>query len=1360
MEDNTANVRIVGIGASAGGFESLKEFFDDMPADTGLAFVVIQHLDPSHPSQMAPLLAKVTDMKVTQAEHGGAVEVNHVYTIPPGKFIFVKAGKLYLTEPTERARLRMPIDFFFRSLAEDQRENAIGVLFSGSGSDGTLGIREIHGMAGFVVVQDPKTAQFDSMIEHALATGMVDYSLPVREIPKAIVQYVRHHRDVESSHSDSAETQDGINPILHLLTTCTKSDFRCYKPNTLHRRIQRRMGLNQIDDISDYYRYLQENPEELGKLSKDMLIGVTSFFRDPEAFEELRDKAIAPLVEDKSGTDPLRAWVAGCATGEEAYSIVIMLMEEMARARKSCKLQVFASDIDSEALKRARDGLYSDSIIADVSEERLRRFFVKRDGTYQIDKHVREAVTFTPHNVIFDPPFFNMDLISCRNLLIYIQPEIQKKVLGRFAFALKAGGTLFLGKAENPMEQSDMFEPLSKSMRIFRRNPSVAPPIGNFPLRSGAQPSFPASSTERKPALHLSDLNQQVLLKHFNASIVLVDESGEIRHFYGPTHRYLAHSSGNASLSLFHMVEDRHAPILRLALERAARQTTIVRLEALEFGREDAVESVNITITPVVGSESGILLFAVIFEDRAMSLKSASPSEPHIGMESDALLSRLEAENKALKAELQANSDGFQSAHEELTAANEEVMAVNEELQSTNEELVTSKEELQSLNEELITTNNQLNEKVEELGRVNDDLANFLNSADVATIFLDRKFCIRRFTPSATNRMNLLPLDQGRPISHISNKFIDTDLIAIADGVLRTLIPFEKEVLSTDGLWHMLRCLPYRSSTDVIGGVVFTFTDVTGLKHSEEAMIQARDYAENIIHTTREALLVLDPELMVISANRAFYETFRVAPAETEGRLIYELDNSQWNIPELRELLEQRLATTSIVQDFQVMHNFPNIGAKFMSINARRIYNRSRRDVQLILLAITDLTESEARARLTAVVESPDDAIIGKSIDGIVTSWNAGAERLFGYGAAEMIGQSILRLVPAGREQEEEQILQRLRRGERIQQFETVRATRDKRLIHVWLTISPIKDSKGNIIGASKIARDITERKRIEQQRQELSRELEKQVFERTADLRQANRRLLQDIEERQKLEEQLRQAQKMESLGVLAAGVAHDLNNLLNIIQGYASVLSPGATSDEIGESVSAITETTRRGAVLVQQLLTLARKTEINKEAVNINTVIEGLASLIKGSFPKNIETTLDLAVSPLPIMADGNQITQVLLNLCVNARDAMPNGGRLTLKTFIVRGKQLEEYGDHTAEQYMAVEVSDTGTGMDEYVQSKMFEPFFTTKEFGQGTGLGLAVVYGIVKNHNGLLQVSSQPMRGTSFRLLFPVFSSGG
>ncbi|HZA54299.1 MAG TPA: CheR family methyltransferase [Candidatus Udaeobacter sp.] len=903
MDSQDSAVQVVGIGASAGAMDPLREFFSELPADGGLAFVVVQHLDPTHVSYMASLLAKHTTMKVAEAQDQTNVQANCVYTIPPNKFLFIRDGMLHLTEPVKRDGLRMPIDFFFRSLAEDQHDKAVAVLLSGSGSDGTLAIREVRGAGGVVFVQDPKTAQFDAMIENAIATGLVDYVLPVRQIPGPLLQYVQQSRIEPTGSSETRTLEDGIKSILNLLVSETKSDFRCYKKSTIQRRIERRMGLAQIREIADYARFLSQNPDELGKLSKDMLIGVTSFFRDIEPFEELRDRVIESLVKEQNNENPLRVWVPGCATGEEAYSIVMLLMEEMNRAGKNLSLQVFASDIDREALKYARDAIYSQSITADLSEERLARFFTKKDGTYQIAKHVREVVTFAEHNVITDPPFLKMDLISCRNLLIYIEPEIQKRVLNLFAFALKPLGYLFLGKSDTTVDRSDLYEPISRNLRIFRRRHSVSRPVGNLPLRFA--PPIRSDRLEGQPPIKLSDLNQQVLLAHFNAAIVLVNEDGKIMHFYGPTNKYLTHPSGDANLSLFDMIENRYSLMLRLALERAAQENNSVKLSALDLNRGNSAESVDVTITPAVEPRSGKRMLAVIFEPGRTPLKNPFVSAQETAEPDVDITAHLEAENKRLKAELQAAIESFETSHEEFTAANEEVLAINEELQSANEELETSKEELQSVNEELTTVNAQLNEKVEELNKINDDLANFLNSSEVGTLFLDREFCIRRFTPSATALLNLIPLDIGRPVGDISTKVVDADLVSIAGNVLKSLALFEKEVQTSDGVWYMLRCLPYRTLSDVIDGVVFTFTDVSRLKHSEEAIMEARDYAENIIDTMRESLIVLDPELKVVSANRAFYETFQTSPGTTRHQFIYELGNRQWNIPKLREWLEK-----------------------------------------------------------------------------------------------------------------------------------------------------------------------------------------------------------------------------------------------------------------------------------------------------------------------------------------------------------------------------------------------------------------------------------------------------------------------
>jgi two-component system CheB/CheR fusion protein len=962
------------------------------------------------------------------------------------------------------------------------------------------------------------------------------------------------------------------------------------------------MGVNRIQDISAYYNFLRENPAELTKLAKDMLIGVTSFFRDPEAFAELREKVIKPLVLESNRATPLRAWIAGCATGEEAYSIAILVMEEMAAAGKNLSLQMFASDIDSDALKAAREGIYPQSIAADVNEERLARFFIKKDSIYQIEPRIRECVTFAEHNIIQDPPFLRMDLISCRNLMIYIEPEVQQKVLNLFGFALKPDRYLFLGKADTSIEQSDLFEPVSRSWRIFQRRPSVAVPFRSFPTRTATHPT---RSEEQHP-IKLADLNQQVLLDHFNASMVLVRQTGEILHFYGATDKYLSHPPGDASLNLFSMIDKYQAVALRLAVERAEREDVSITLQQREINRNDPAELVKLTVKPVKDPISRKRLIAVIFQaaepqptTEPVTRRPGKPQEGDVATE-------LGAENNRLKQDLQTAIETFQVTHEEFTAANEEVLAINEELQSTNEELETSKEELQSVNEELITVNNQLNEKIEDLSKANDDLANFLNSSDVATLFLDRGFCIRRFTASATRLMNLLSLDVGRPIKDIANRLGDVNLTSVADAVLKNLTAYEQEVAVANGSWYMMRCVPYRTLNDLIDGVVFTFTDVTRLKQSEEAMRRALEYTDSIIQTVPVSLLVLDPNLTVMCANQAFHRTFQVAREETEHRLIYELGSGQWNISKLREVLEDVALHDSQIDNFEVEHDFPGIGHKIMSLNARKLSSSRHNEGNSILLAIEDIT---------------------------------------------------------GRRQAE---------AERL-----------------WL-------------------------------------------------------------------EGELRQAQKMESLGTLAAGIAHDFNNILNIVQGYAFVLRDSKIADElVSESVSAILDSTKRGATIVQQLLTLARKTEPKFELVNIDALVEELAQLFGKSLPQTVEIKLELSRQSPPLMADRNQIFQALLNLCLNARDAMPSGGTLTLKTALVARNAVPSSEELTAEEYVRIDVNDTGEGIDEKILSRIFEPFFTTKGAGRGTGLGLAVVYGILKHHKGFIQVTSKPGAATSFQIYLPV-----
>ena len=966
---NETNLIVVGIGASAGGLDALKEFFTAMPADSGHAFVVIQHLDPHHASYMANILAKHTAMKVLPAADGMAVDAGCVYTIPPNKFLQIHNSRLYLTEVELRDGMRMPIDFFFRSLAEDQRERAVCVIFSGSGSDGTLGLREVRAAGGLTIVQQPETAQFDAMLKSAIATGMVDSVLPLQEIPAAILRYTP-----QVGAADKADERDKIellDAILDTLATRSGNDFSAYKKTTLLRRAERRVGIHQLASLSDYLRFIKANPAEVDDLAKDMLIGVSSFFRDPEAFEELRRTVIAPLVQERADGAPLRVWIPGCSTGEEAYSIAILLLEQVDAAKKNCPLKIFASDVDNEALKFAREGIYPHSIAADVSEPRLNQFFTRQDSTYGVAKRLRESIIFSTQNLLTETPFSKLDLISCRNLLIYIEPAVQRRLLSLFAFALGPGGYLFLGKSDGNASQNSLFLPVSAKWRIYRRNSAIASGTPDFSVSFGGR-SWGTLATRKREALgyaNLPALNREALLEHFNASMVLIDEHGGILHFFGSTGKYLEHPTGDANLNLLDMFDSMLSAKFRVALRKLVSDSESVTLEHVQLNRAGASLSVNITIRPVRGGIPADRIYAVIFEDvpeEARALPSRAEITDH--SEDEPLVAQLDSELKSLKSEFQNAINEYETAAEELKAANEEILSINEELQSTNEELETSKEEIQAVNEELNTVNGQLNLKVEELTSVNNDLVNFLNSSEVATIFLDSEFRIKRFTPSATSIMNLIASDVGRPVDHMMHQLPGVDLVAHCKNVLQSLVPMRKEVRTSDGRWFAMTCLPYRTVDNKIDGVVLAFNDVTVLKRSEISMGEARHFAEGIVDTVHESLLVLDSDLRVVSANRAFYQTFQTKPANTEGRSVFEIGSGEWDILRLRELLNDVAANNKAFSDYEIEHEVPDRGKRTVLLNAKRIARESNQD-PLILLAIDDITDRKRTLELLASEE-------------------------------------------------------------------------------------------------------------------------------------------------------------------------------------------------------------------------------------------------------------------------------------------------------------------------------------------------------------------------------------------------------
>lgn len=965
---------IVGIGASAGGLEAFEAVFRNMPENPGMAFVLVPHLDPTHASILPQLVQKCTHMKVMQVEDGSKVLPNTVYIVPPNKDLAMLHGALQLIEPTESRAMRLPINYFFRSLAQDQREKAICIVLSGMGTDGALGLRAIKEDLGMAMVQAPETAKYDSMPRSAVETGLVDYVLPPEEMGKHLIEYSNRITDrvapTASDFPNAGEVPDAMQKICVLLRAKTGHDFSLYKPNTVWRRVERRMDVHRLDHISNYVRYLQGNPQEVQTLFKELLIGVTQFFRDPEAFQILKEKILPGYLMGKPDNDSIRVWVPGCSSGEEAYSVAMIMSECVEALARPLNVQIFATDIDADAIAMARIGIYPESITADVNADRLRRFFLKEDSTYRVKKNVREMLVFAPHNIIKDPPFTKLDLICCRNLLIYLESVLQKKLLPLFHYSLKPKGILFLGSSETIGGFVDLFTPVDRKWKIFTRKDSASAgrKILEFP---------PMPPAEKAPEIHRSKgretgirrLAEGFLTKTYAPPSVLINEDGDIQYVHGRTGKYLELAPGEAKFNILDMAREGLRGELSRAIRKAIAGKQDVACKGVSVRSNGDVQSVDLFVKPVREREAPAGLLMVMFEDvgssgKAMEAKTKGRSKN----KPEKRLEVVEQELQYTKESLQSTIEEMETINEALSATNEELQSTNEELQSANEELETSKEEQQSLNEELVTVNTELQSKVDELSSVNDDMRNLLDSNEIPTIFLDSELRIKRFTSHATKVVHLIQSDIGRPISHVVSNLKYGNLAEDAEEVLRKPGLKELEVEGKDGRWYLMRILPYRTIDNAIDGVVISFLDIYDRKTAadkieslNQSLQEARNYAEAIIDTLREPLLVLNEDLRVVSANRSFYRTFQVNPESTERRFIYDLGNRQWDMPGLRELLERIIPENNVFEDYEIEHQFPDIGLRKMRLNARKIATE-KTGRALILLAIEIEDETAKRS--------------------------------------------------------------------------------------------------------------------------------------------------------------------------------------------------------------------------------------------------------------------------------------------------------------------------------------------------------------------------------------------------------------
>jgi two-component system CheB/CheR fusion protein len=956
-------------------------------------------------------------MPVREVINNAPVEANHVYVIPPNTTLSIASGALNL-QPRKQGRTPpRSIDSFFESLAQDQRDRAIGVILSGTASDGTMGLEAIKGEGGITFAQDA-TAKYDSMPRSAVAAGCVDFVLAPADIANELARIAKHpyvagqaHEDLTpeenrasaTEHEDDASAlpsgghgsprtgakrvrveaasergkagEDGFKRILLLLRNHSGVDFSLYRSSTIQRRITRRVILNKLDSLDDYANFVKGNSKELDALYSDVLISVTSFFRNPDAFEVLKRKVFPKLLEQR-GDDPFRVWVLGCSTGQEAYSLAMAFMESAEKAPRLRKLQVFATDLNDALLDKARHGLYAKSLAEDVSPERLRRFFVEEEGGYRIVKSLREMVVFARQNLISDPPFSRMDLISCRNLLIYLEPGLQKKALPTFHYSLKPGGFLFLGASESIGSFTDLFEPVDKKQKIYTKKTASMIPTFHLPVRRDhpalnlstqtVRPPFATiSPQEESPGLR-SELNVQreadrMSVNRFAPPGVLINAELQILQFRGPTSAYLQPPvTGKASFDVLKMAREGLMLPLRATINKAKKENTIARRDNVRVTQNGDTRTVNIEVVPIKNLREPC--FLIFFED-AEKLPRAEHGLPVSELQSAARrtsrrTSRKEETRRSIELErelaetidyLQSIQEQYEAANEELQASNEEVQSANEELQSINEELETSKEELESANEELTTVNEEMAHRNAELGRLNSDLVNLQTSTHLAIVLLGRDLTIHRFSVQAQKQFNLLATDVGRPISNVRHNLDLPDLEDLIGEVISRVRETEREVRGKDGHWYSLRVRPYISLDNKVDGAVLVLVDINALK-------QALNYADAIIDTVREPLLVLDERLCVRRANRSFYEDFHVSPEQTEDRFIYDLGNRQWDIPKLRTLLNEILPENHHFQDFEVDHEFEGLGRRTMLLNARRL-EQDASGAQLILLAIEDITE-------------------------------------------------------------------------------------------------------------------------------------------------------------------------------------------------------------------------------------------------------------------------------------------------------------------------------------------------------------------------------------------------------------------
>jgi two-component system CheB/CheR fusion protein len=1296
---------VVGIGASTGGLDAFMELLRALPADTGMAFVVIQHLARACESQLPEILSKATTMPVVKAEENQRVEPNHVYVIPENTVMVIQRGTLHLGSRKGSDRPHYPIDVFLESLAAECGTSAVGVVLSGTGSDGTQGLRAIKSRFGTTFCQDEESAKYSGMPHSAIETGVADFVLPPLEIAGELGRLRSHpYLAAPAEQLDEPLAQDDeaadMRKILVGLKRATRVDFSQYKHSTIRRRLGRRLVVNHLSTVREYVEYLNRHPGEIHELYRDILISVTSFFREPEMFHALEQK-IQNVLARRSANDPFRLWIPGCATGEEVYSLTILVSEITERLRKECPIQAFGTDISDFAIERARSGVYPEATVGTVSPERLQRFFSRIDSGYRIKQQIRECCVFSRHDLTVDPPFSQMDLVSCRNVFIYLSARAQRRIFPMIHYSLKPDGLFVLGSAETTGDRSELFAVVDSDNRIYsKRLVSGAISIERGPEEEPLLSRSAGTVKPQLPILAQLDLESRaarILSDLYAPSGVLINDEMTVLHFHGEPGFYLERGVGDTATNLLRMVRDALVFPVRKAVDAALATRQPAHEPDIEVTQNGETRRITLTVIPVTNDANYCM---VLFEERPGTRRVPSSVEDPGGVE----LNQAQRELAETRDYLRRIIEQHSATTEELRAANEEARSGNEELQSTNEDLRTAKEQLQSSNEELNTINDELKHSNSELQIASNDLSNILNAAHIPIFMAGMDLRLRRFTPAAERLLGMTASDTGRVIGSSSDVFASAGLREMLANTLQTLNVQHKRAQAEDGRWFDIFARPYRTIDNRIEGGVVTFIDVDTATRALDKAERARAFAEGTLETVQHPLLVLDAELKIVSATSAFYRMFSLRPGDTIGRRIDAAGNGRLNFGEVAQRLDGALDRDIPFRDFEIIRDIPNAGTRRMRLNARR--TPALDGQHWILLAIEDVTDRQEAAEIQyrRIFESATDGIVVLDApSGTVADVNPFFVELSRYSRGEMLGKRLDEIPPFDGSDEARQLVSEVKERGTSRHDSMTLKTRDGRELVVEIIANGYWVKERSLIQLNVC--DVTEKRRYEE------------------DLRRSNLDLQQ-----------------------FAFAASHDLQEPLRTITSYLQLFRQdnqgkfGAQSDAQIQFISSAADRMRH---LVLDLLGFSQvaRSDLNFRMVSMEAILSGvMLSLQMAIDSSRARITFD----HLPeVFADEHQISRLLQNLITNS----------------IKYRSEETPHIHISAKEMgtdwAISVQDNGLGLDMKYADQIFTVFrrLHGREY-PGTGIGLAICRRIVERHAGRIWVESEPGTGSTFFFTLP------